>query len=667
MKTKLLILLLLLSTGAYPQTNRVNVIGRQYAESASSGTGSVFVIGRTTESAYDSSASEIWAYDMMESYVSRNDNYTYSQAQKDTIYNRLLETYVDTTFGPEGLNKTVCDFFLYFENSNTTTNLGARTSSKTGATLRWNYGNAVYSQNNLPAGVTNGVVTVTSADGFSGFKTLDLNTNTFKGPLPRLSLLTGLTRCYVNVNAFEGTQPNPLHAGYVQIALNTNKLTGSIADWVLPASLTVLNVSSNYFTGDLTSWALGDFLTTFNISSDATTYINNFTGTDISDWNFSSTLTAFSCSRTNTSGNFDGMTTIAQTFNPYQNWGIMGKVPAFKAAVSHTISGKYTRMDGFTYPIQGQITSIDMRRAALSHYQIDSLFNLMKIYFKSTAPTINTTVQLAETGNIDGFPNAGLTNGILNVDYIALKDTVFPAASKTFTSLFDTYQVGKDTGCVIFTFDDGYDSVYIHRDVFDSVGVTPTIYMAANYITNHTYNASYGYAMSWPNVLTLYGNGWDIQGHTVNHGWTLGAEEQDLIAEADTFVAHGLPEPEHLAYPSGSYTAARIAAVRAQRKTGRSVDKGYTGAISDTTILKCNTLDIGTGFNSLTDLDQMKGAVDVANHDGLTLIFLIHGMPHVQTGNHITDTQVAELITYIKTKPKLKIKSIKQWYDWGRK
>jgi len=55
----------------------------------------------------------------------------------ENILARLQEDYIILTFGPTGQNKDVCDFFLFLQNSNTSTPLVIRTNMKTGDTLRW--------------------------------------------------------------------------------------------------------------------------------------------------------------------------------------------------------------------------------------------------------------------------------------------------------------------------------------------------------------------------------------------------------------------------------------------------------------------------------------------------------------------------------------------------
>ncbi len=124
-----------------------------------------------------------WSTDMTESYVAINTTCVFSAAQKALIKARLQESYVVTTFGPDGTNKTVCDFFIFLQ-STLATALTTRTITKSGDTLRWNYGGGnVYSQNNLPGQICDGVVSVTSTDGFSGVTVFDIQYNSMTGNL----------------------------------------------------------------------------------------------------------------------------------------------------------------------------------------------------------------------------------------------------------------------------------------------------------------------------------------------------------------------------------------------------------------------------------------------------------------------------------------------------
>ncbi len=198
--------------------------------------------------------SRYWATLMLASYKSINSHITFTPAQETLILERLSEDYVLTTFGTKGSHKTVCDFFLFFENSNTTTNLTARGITKTGDTLRWNYGNGnVYSQNNLPAQTNNGVITVTSTDGFNAVTTFNLSINTFIGGLFNLNYyMPALTVLNVGTNAFTGVIPSIPHV-MVQFDISANNFTSGIpADFANNPHMTEFKCYQNHnLTGEI--------------------------------------------------------------------------------------------------------------------------------------------------------------------------------------------------------------------------------------------------------------------------------------------------------------------------------------------------------------------------------------------------------------------------------
>lgn len=108
-----------------------------------------------------------WSELMLVDYVATYDYITFTQTQKDSILARLSEDYVVNTFGPEGLNKSVCDFLIYMETSNTTTNMTAKGFRKNGDLIRWNYGNGdIFLQDEIPAYTcSTGVLSGTADDG----------------------------------------------------------------------------------------------------------------------------------------------------------------------------------------------------------------------------------------------------------------------------------------------------------------------------------------------------------------------------------------------------------------------------------------------------------------------------------------------------------------------
>ena len=206
----------------------------------------------------NSSGGLSWSEQMLNSYVSRVGayGYTFTSGQKALILERLQETYVVSTFGPSGQNKTICDFFYFLENSNTSTALVTRTNTKSGATLRWNYGAGnIYTQNNLPAQINNGVITFTSTDGFAGLTRFDINTNTFINNNIPIQLLTNIQIIWLYANSNLVTyinNANELPSTLTDIRSYTSNLTMSINNWIWPANLVYVYLSASAVGNNIT-------------------------------------------------------------------------------------------------------------------------------------------------------------------------------------------------------------------------------------------------------------------------------------------------------------------------------------------------------------------------------------------------------------------------------
>lgn len=196
---------------------------------------------------YGKLSGKSWSKKMLDSYLQINLPYgTYTTAEQSLILERLKEDYIINTFGPAGQNKTVCDFFMCFFNSNTTTPLKTRANTKTGAILRWNYGGGnVYEQNDLPGQINNGLISVTSEDGFLNFQTFSLYNNFFIKIFP-FGSIQNISILYLHVNEFEQDIENLNILPLQRLYLHVNKFSGNISNWTLPDTMTHFYIYSNY-------------------------------------------------------------------------------------------------------------------------------------------------------------------------------------------------------------------------------------------------------------------------------------------------------------------------------------------------------------------------------------------------------------------------------------
>lgn len=173
---------------------------------------------------------DCFAQKMLDSYINLNSHIVFTNIQRQNILNRLEEPYIYNIFGPDSLDKQTCDFFYYFENSNDSTQLIERTHSKSGDTLRWNYGNdSIFYSKKQPPHVNNGIITVTSTDGFNGLTTLWLSGNSFAGPLPNFRN-SGLRRLWAQSMDIEFSLTNwllPSTFNLELLLLNNSNITGN--------------------------------------------------------------------------------------------------------------------------------------------------------------------------------------------------------------------------------------------------------------------------------------------------------------------------------------------------------------------------------------------------------------------------------------------------------
>ncbi len=199
-----------------------------------------------------------WPVNMLISYESINNHATWNDTQRTNIASRLSEQHIVDTFGPSGTNKSVCDFFLYFDVHASGLTHSANTVTKTGNTLRWNYGDGnIYNQNNLPAGESTNVITVTSTDGFSSVTAFN-------------AVSTGLIGNIFNIPYY---MPNVTTINLTNSYWLGWRMAGNMTGWQFKNTGQAIRLSGNAFTGDLVGTWVPDSCYAFIIDN------NYFTGT----------------------------------------------------------------------------------------------------------------------------------------------------------------------------------------------------------------------------------------------------------------------------------------------------------------------------------------------------------------------------------------------------
>ncbi|MCO5387063.1 MAG: polysaccharide deacetylase family protein [Desulfosporosinus sp.] len=77
----------------------------------------------------------------------------------------------------------------------------------------------------------------------------------------------------------------------------------------------------------------------------------------------------------------------------------------------------------------------------------------------------------------------------------------------------------------MITFDDGYEDNYATAfPIVKKYGFTAAVFMVSSYIGGEGF-------MSWPQLRELLANGWEIEGHTVNHPYLSQVDKTIVLNE----------------------------------------------------------------------------------------------------------------------------------------
>jgi peptidoglycan/xylan/chitin deacetylase (PgdA/CDA1 family) len=542
----------------------------------------------------------LWVESMLESYLTINSHITYTPAQETLIKERLSEDYVVTTFGA-GLNKTICDFFIFFENSNITTNLAGGTTTKTGDTLRWNYGDSnVYDQNNLPAQTNNGVISVTSTDGFNAVTAISWITgNTFIGSFFDLNYyMPNITWLDITANSFSGAFKN------------------------IPSGVTWFKVSANDFTGAIP--ALPHVLVNLDISG------NNFTSGIPADLANNPHLTEFII---------------------YQNPNLVGEIVNTASTVLNKIDCLGTKISGIHLSTYSMVmTLLRCSFCRIPSADLDVILSGMNTYYTGTGAFTDCTLDFRAEFNGD------ITDGLNNTDYLSL-NALWVTAGKTLTAKFNTDKGQFNKGKVLFTFDDGGLTVHSNAfPLFTTKGITGTVYQNNSLIDTHipAYDED---GLGWEELIELEAAGWNIGSHGNTHVNFTGLTEAQMITSVTDsitgFIANGLPSPTVFSYPNGGHNATSKSVMQTYFNGSRISDlqdntfRFTIGKNDDPYVLPCRSIDNHT----LADIQEFKDYIDTAFANKTAVIFLSHGVRVTPTSQYHTRLDLLEaIIDYIQTK-----------------
>ena len=112
----------------------------------------------------------------------------------------------------------------------------------------------------------------------------------------------------------------------------------------------------------------------------------------------------------------------------------------------------------------------------------------------------------------------------------------------------------------VITFDDGYEDNYMTAfPVLKKYGFTATVFIVSSYINGEGF-------MSWPQLKELLANGWEIEGHTVNHPYLSKIDAATVLSElkgSKGLLEKGLGHSvDFFAYPYGDFNDEVVQAVK---------------------------------------------------------------------------------------------------------
>lgn len=202
-----------------------------------------------------------------------------------------------------------------------------------------------------------------------------------------------------------------------------------------------------------------------------------------------------------------------------------------------------------------------------------------------------------------------------------------PSAPSAASESAATIPVAREPGraLIVFTFDDGYISDYnCAWPILKKHGIHGTSYIIGKLPDNNTPNT-----LSWAQIKEMAAWGWDFGCHTYNHvdmtTLTAGEIRESLIKEDRTFVDHGLPVPEIMAYPSGKFNQQVIDVVKQYRKQARLAF--YDSKFVDLNHVNPYEIDsISADMQEEPRLKSREALVDKACREDAVIVFRTHCM-----------------------------------------
>jgi peptidoglycan/xylan/chitin deacetylase (PgdA/CDA1 family) len=160
---------------------------------------------------------------------------------------------------------------------------------------------------------------------------------------------------------------------------------------------------------------------------------------------------------------------------------------------------------------------------------------------------------------------------------------------------------------------------------------------------------------------------WDFEDHTYEHYdlTTLTADQitYQLNKMNSVFEAHGLPPPEHLAYPLGSSNEAVVSEISSYRLTGRTTN----GPEPDTNPVPWYSMN-AISIESSTTYDHVKNWVDITISEKGLLNLFTHDVQDQPSSYGTTPVLLEQVLDYLvakQTAGNLDVMTMHQAYDDG--
>lgn len=189
---------------------------------------------------------------------------------------------------------------------------------------------------------------------------------------------------------------------------------------------------------------------------------------------------------------------------------------------------------------------------------------------------------------------------------------------------------------VVFTFDDGYTTdLTVVKPILDAKGVKGSFAVPSLDIT------TYSGRLTWAQVRQLRDAGHEILDHSSTHTNINTTDAALIKAEVDDsydrFLANGV-------IPVGYVWPFQASSVESRRAVRRLYRFALGGSGAKVQPLGTYTMNL-TAFNSSSDLNTLKAAVDTATNNKEVLVFLNHSGTEL---NATGQALLTDLITYIQ-------------------